>query len=34
LTGFEPAVREASGLKASDSYTNEFVKVALAKYRG
>ena len=34
LTGFEPAVREASGLKAVDAYTNEFVKVALAKYKG
>ncbi len=33
LTGFEPAVRDASGLSAVDSYTNEFVSVALKKYR-
>jgi NitT/TauT family transport system substrate-binding protein len=33
LTGFEPAVRDAPGLKAADAYTNEFVKAALAKYR-
>lgn len=33
LSGFEQAVRDASGLKAVDSYTNEFVNVALKKYR-
>mgnify|MGYP001182188474 CR=1 FL=1 len=32
LTGFEPAVRDASGLKAADAYTNEFVKAALVKF--
>ena len=32
LIGFEPAVRDAPGLKAADAYTNEFVKAALAKY--
>ena len=33
LTGFEQAVRDAPGIKSADAYTNEFVKVALAKYR-
>ncbi|MEO8159108.1 MAG: ABC transporter substrate-binding protein [Betaproteobacteria bacterium] len=33
LSGFEQAVKDASGLKADDAYTNEFVKIALAKYR-
>ena len=33
LRGFEPAVRDAPGLKAADAYTNEFVKAALATYR-
>ncbi len=33
LRGFEPAVRDASGLKAADAYTNEFVKRALSRYR-
>jgi NitT/TauT family transport system substrate-binding protein len=32
LRGFEPAVRDAPGLNAADAYTNEFVKVALAKF--
>ncbi len=31
LSGFEPAVKEASGLKAADAYTNEFVERALKK---
>ena len=31
LIGFEPAVRDAPGLKAVDAYTNEFVKAALAR---
>ena len=33
LAGFEPAVRDATALKATDAYTNEFVKAALAKHR-
>ena len=33
LRGFEQAVKDASGIKAEDAYTNEFVKIALAKYR-
>ena len=33
LSGFEQAVKDAPGLKAEDAYTNEFVKIALAKYR-
>ncbi|MEO8164506.1 MAG: ABC transporter substrate-binding protein [Betaproteobacteria bacterium] len=33
LRGFEPAVRDAAGVKATDAYTNEFVQKALAKYR-
>lgn len=33
LAGFEPAVRDATGLRAVDTYTNEFVKAALAKHR-
>jgi NitT/TauT family transport system substrate-binding protein len=33
LSGFEPAVKDAPGIKAEDAYTNEFVKIALAKYR-
>lgn len=31
LRGFEPAVRDAAGLKATDAYTNEFVLKAGAK---
>lgn len=31
LKGFEPAVRDATGLKATDAYTNEFVLKAGAK---
>jgi NitT/TauT family transport system substrate-binding protein len=33
LTSFEPAVRDAPGLRAADAYTNDFVRAALAKYR-
>ncbi len=33
LIGFEPAVKEAKDLNPADSYTNEFVRVALKKYR-
>ncbi|MEK6211399.1 MAG: ABC transporter substrate-binding protein [Pseudomonadota bacterium] len=33
LIGFEPAVREAKDLNPADSYTNEFVRKALEKYR-
>ena len=32
LRRFEPAVKDAPGLNAVDAYTNEFVKVALAKF--
>jgi NitT/TauT family transport system substrate-binding protein len=33
LIGFEPAVREAKDLNPADSYTNNFVRKALEKYR-
>jgi NitT/TauT family transport system substrate-binding protein len=33
LAGFEPAVRDAAGVKAADAYTNEFVTAALARFR-
>lgn len=33
LAGFEPAVRDAAGVKAGDAYTNEFVTAALARFR-
>jgi NitT/TauT family transport system substrate-binding protein len=33
LVAFEPAIRDAAHLKAADTYTNVFVKKALAKYR-
>jgi NitT/TauT family transport system substrate-binding protein len=33
LSGFEPAFKEAPGLRAADTYTNEFAKTALDKYR-
>jgi NitT/TauT family transport system substrate-binding protein len=33
LIGFEPAVREAKDLNPADSYTNDFVRKALEKYR-
>ncbi|MGQ0580211.1 MAG: ABC transporter substrate-binding protein [Betaproteobacteria bacterium] len=33
LIGFEPAVRDAKDLNPADSYTNEFVRKALEKYR-
>ena len=33
LSGFEPAVRDAPGINAADAYTNEFVNVALARFR-
>jgi NitT/TauT family transport system substrate-binding protein len=32
LSSFEPAVRDAAGLKPADTYTNEFVLNALKKY--
>lgn len=33
LSGFEPAVREATGVHAADAYTNQFVAAALARFR-
>jgi NitT/TauT family transport system substrate-binding protein len=33
LSGFEPAVKDASGINSADAYTNEFVSVALARFR-
>ena len=33
LIGFEPAVMEAKDLNPADSYTNDFVRKALEKYR-
>ena len=34
LSAFEQAVKDAPGIKSADAYTNEYVKVALAKYKG
>ena len=33
LSGFEQAVRDATGINAADAYTNEFANVALARFR-
>jgi NitT/TauT family transport system substrate-binding protein len=33
LAAFEPTVKNASGLRPGDAYTNEFVRAALALYR-